>query len=121
MQLTANALKEIAKLNPAAHAKIMEHKTHCRLRKIGFSAKPAGFQRYLAEGERISFFTPEGKTVAANMVTESTLGCQPSSFNYAVGQYTPPLPEGTWIVSSELFLGKWVLTVEYVGPLQLPQ
>jgi len=73
----------------------------------------------LGEGEKIAFFTPTGKSTSANMVTESTLGCLPNNFNYAVGKSTPPLPEGTWIVAAELFLGKWFVNVEYVGQLQL--
>lgn len=80
----------------------------------------AGYQRYLGEGEKISFFTPDGKSVGANMVSESTLGATPNGFNYAVGQSTPPLPEGTWIVCFEWFLGKPVLTVEYIGQVTFP-
>lgn len=45
----------------------------------------------------------------------------PINFNYAVGKYTPPLPEGTWIVSGEWFLGKFCLSVEYVGQIALPE
>ena len=120
MNLTAAHLKEIAKLNPSAHAQIMEFKTRYTLRKIGFRSKPAGYERYLGEGERIAFFTPQGKSTSANMATNETAGCQVQGFNQAVGQRTPPLPEGTWIVACELFLGKWFINVEYVGQLQLP-
>lgn len=121
MYLTAAHLTEVKRLNPSAHATIMQHKTERKLRKIGFRTKPAGYCRYLAEGEKISFHAPNGKSTSANMVTESTVGAVQRGFNYAVGQYTPPLPEGTWIVSLELFLGKWALSVEYVGALQLPE
>ncbi len=120
MNLTAAHLKEIAKLNPSAHAQIMEFKTRYHLRKIDFRAKPAGYERYLGEGEKISFHASNGKSTSANMVTESTLGCLHDGFNYAVGQRTPPLPEGTWIVSGEFFLGKFCLSVEYVGQIALP-
>ena len=121
MNLTAAHLKEIAKLNPAAHEKIMEFKTRYNLRKISFLTKPAGYTRYLGEGEKISFHASNGKSTSANMVTESTLGAMPSGFNYAVGQHTPPLPEGTWIVCGEWFLGKFFLSVEYVGQIALPE
>lgn len=119
MKLTAAHLTEIAKLNPAAHKAIVAHKTLRKLRNVGFYTKAAGFARYLGEGEDIAFFTPTGKSTSASMVTESSMGCQRDSFNYAVGQYTPPLPEGTWIVCCQLFLGKWILSVEYVGQLAL--
>jgi len=121
VNLTAAHLKEIAKLNPSAHAQIMEFKNRYKLRKIGFRSKPAGYERYLGEGEKISFHAPNGKSTSANMVTESTVGCMPINFNYAVGKYTPPLPEGTWIVSGEWFLGKFCLSVEYIGQIALPE
>ena len=119
MKLTAAHLTEVAKLNPAAHKAIVARKKAHNLRNVSFSTKAAGFTRYLGEGEDISFFTPTGKSTSASMVTESSIGCRREGFNYATGQYTPPLPEGTWIVCSQLFLGKWLLSVEYVGQIAL--
>lgn len=120
MQLTAAAIKELFAIAPEVAAKVKALQTSHRTRKVSFDTKPAGYQYILGEGERLTFYAPNGKTMATNMVTESTLGCANTGVNYAVNQPTPPLPEGTWIVSHELFLGKWFIHVYYVGQIALP-
>jgi len=117
--LNAAAIKEIGRIRPdvASHIKGLQDRHH--VRKVGFSLRPAGFRENFGEGYRYKFFAPEGKVLATNMVTESTLGAMNTGINYCVGQDTPPMPEGTWIVADYLFLGKWYISVTYVGQIAL--
>ena len=119
-KLTAAGVKEIAKLHPAVAEQVKTTMQQRRTRKAWLYVQAAGYQHCLSEGERVTFYAPNGKTLNANMVTESTLGAANTGINYAVNQNTPPLPEGTWIVSEELFLGQWYVYVYYVGQMALP-
>lgn len=118
MKLTSAHLKEIKKLNPQVAQAINDLKNRHNLRNVTYLSYAAGHTHYLSEGAQLQFFAPTGKTVAADMVSDSTVGCAIESFNYDVGQYTPPLPEGTWIVSCEYYQG-YFITVNYVGQLAL--
>ena len=120
MKLTAKAIKELTKLAPAVGRQVGELRELRRTRRIAFRACPAGYQHYLDEGERLTFYAPDGNTLHTNMVTQSTLGCASDGLNYHVGRQTPPLPEGTWIVSETLFLGQWYIRLYYVGQIALP-
>lgn len=118
--LSAAAIRELATLAPEVAAKVKALQAQHRIRKVRFSARPAGFQYILGEGESITFYAPNGKSMHTKMVSESTLGASIDGINYMVGKPTPALPEGTWIVSEELFLGKWFVSVFYVGQVALP-
>ena len=115
-KLTAKDLKELAAIQPAVAAQVKHLRDLRRTRRIAFRACPAGYRHPLGEGERLTFYASDGKTLHTNIVTESTVGCASDGLNYHVGKQTPPLPEGTWIVSEELFLGQWYIRVCYVGP-----
>lgn len=119
-KLTAKGLQELAAIQPEVAAQVKSLRKQRRTRKVSFVAQPAGYRHYLGEGERLTFYAPNGKTLHTNMVTEATLGCQSDGLNYHVGQQTPPLPEGAWIVSEELFLGQWYIRIYYVGQMALP-
>jgi len=119
-KLTAKDLKELGAIQPAVAAQVKRLRDERRTRRLSFIAQPAGYRHYLGEGERLTFYAPDGRTLHTNMVTEGTFGCANDGLNYHVGQQTPPLPEGTWIVSEELFLGQWYIRVYYVGQIALP-
>lgn len=119
MIINAAGLKELKSLSPAVFTKVDALKKHYRLRKVGFSAKAANYQYYLAEGAECTFYAPNGNVCSAKMVSESTLGAANDGLNYHVGKFTPELPEGTWIVEFEIFLGKPMISVIYVSALQL--
>jgi len=114
-KLTAATLKEIAKVKPQVAEQVRRTMRERRTRKAWLHVSPAGYRHPLGEGERLTVYAPNGRTLHTSMVSESTLGAANDGVNYHVGEQTPPLPEGTWIVSEELFLGHWHIRVRYVG------
>lgn len=120
IKITAKHMKEIKRLAPAVAADVQAYRSRYRTRHGNFQTVPAGWTYTLGEGERIKFYAPNGKVLSANMVSERTLGAMNDGVNYRIGQSTPPMPEGTWLVVFELFLGKPLIYVYYVGQLALP-
>lgn len=119
IKLNASARKELTKLAPEVAAKVDAYATRYRTRNVRYENHAAGWKMYLGEGETYTIFAPNGKSRTAAMVSESTLGCANDGMNYHVGKDTPGLPEGTWVVEFDLFLGKPYITVHYVGVPQL--
>lgn len=87
-------------------------------RLVYFKNRPAGFQMPIEEGVRYTFLR-DGKGFTSQAVSNETVGAADDGFAYRVGQLTPPLPEGTWIIAECIFLGKKMVEVDYVGLSQL--
>lgn len=119
MKLNAAARKELAKLNPAVSAKIDAYAERYRTRNVRYEAHAAGWNMYLGEGATYTIFAPNGNTRTAHMISGDTIGAANDGLNYLVGKDTPGIPEGTWVVEFELFLGKPFITAHYVGVPQL--
>lgn len=118
-KLTAQHMKALRKLAPGVAADVQAYRDRYRTRHGNFETRPAGWQYTLGEGERVKFYAPNGKTLSAKMVSEMSLGATNDGMNYRIGESTPPLPEGTWILVFELFLGKPCIYVYYVGQIAL--
>ena len=110
---------EIKRLAPAVGAEIEALATFYRTRNVHFESHAAGWQMYLGEGIKYTVHAPNGKTLHASMVSESTIGAANTGVNYHVGEETPGMPEGTWVVEFQLFLGHPYITAHYVGPMAL--
>lgn len=119
MKLNAAGRKELAKLNPAVAAKIDAYADRYHTRNVRYEAHPAGWNLYLGESTTYTIFAPNGNVRTAAMIGEHTIGAASDGMNYLVGKDTPGIPEGTWIVEFELFLGKPFITAHYVGVPQL--
>ena len=107
-KLTAAAIKELATLAPEVAAKVKDLQTAHRTRKVSFTTRPAGFQYILGEGERMTFFAPNGKSCPPTWSARPRWDAANTGINYAVNKPTPPLPEGTWIVSRRTVPGQVV-------------
>ncbi len=85
-------------------------------RRVNARAKDEGYRHYFAEGKDIQFFAPNGRTLTANVVSENTIGAARGvgGINYAVNQYSPPLPSGTYVVESGYFMGQADIDITYV-------
>ena len=85
-------------------------------RRVSARAKDEGYRHYFAEGKDIQFFAPNGRTLTANVVSENTIGAARGvgGINYAVNQYSPPLPSGTYVVESGYFMGIPDIDITYV-------
>ena len=85
-------------------------------RRVSARARDAGYTHYFAEGRDIQFFAPNGRSLSANMVSENTIGAARGvgGINYAVNQYSPPLPSGTYVVDSGRFMGQADIDITYV-------
>lgn len=118
-KVTAAGLKELAKLAPQVAADVDHLRKRYRTRRISYQAHPAGWQCYLAEGASYKFYPPNGKALATHMVSENTLGARNDGVNYHVGERTPAMPEGTWVVEFELFLGQPYINLHYIGQMAL--
>ena len=119
MKLNAKARKELAALAPAVAAKIDAYASQYRTRNVRYEQHPAGWNFYLGESTTYTIFAPNGKVRTAAMIGEHSIGASNDGMNYLVGKDTPGLPEGTWVVEFELFLGKPFITAHYVGLAQL--
>ena len=115
MKLTAKELKALQQLQPAVAVEVEALKARWRTRRVNYEQHADGWRCYLGEGEQYTFYAPNGKTLATQMVSENTIGAANDGVNYHVGQQTPPMPEGTWAVQFDLFLGRPYITVHYVG------
>ena len=116
-RLSKNVISQIRELNPNVAALLADSRMVGK--KITLTNRPAGQKFYLAEGATLVFVTPEGRTLTAAMLSESTMGAASDGINYRVGQSTPSMPEGTWAIEEMLFMGKWFMTVTYVGQIAL--
>ncbi len=119
MKLSAKqAIKEAQRLgaaDAANHIGAAVERANTRL--VHFKNRPAGFQMPVEEGVRYTFLR-DGEGFTSQAVSDATVGAVDDGFSYRVGQLTPPLPEGTWIIGEVIFLGKRMVEVDYVG---LPQ
>lgn len=120
-KLNAAALRELQAIQPEVHAVLVEFQKERRTRKLFYESKARGFKLYLAEGAHYQFFSPGGEVLVADMISDNTVGARGGhgGINYQVGKYTPGLPEGTWVVETELFLGTWIAHVYCIGVNQL--
>lgn len=119
MKLNSDQIKKLGKLAPDVALSIKNLQTRYHTRAVSYSTKQAGFKMYFAEGASVQFFATNGKRLSTTMISESTVGAANDGLNYGVNTYSPALPEGTWIVEFELFCGKPIITVYYVGVGQL--
>ncbi len=119
MKINAAGRKELKTLAPKVSEKIEELAAKYRTRNVRFENHAAGWNMYLAESARYSIFAPNGNVRTTAMVGENTIGAANDGMNYLVGKDTPGLPEGTWVVEFELFLGHPYITAHYVGQMQL--
>ena len=119
MKLNAKARKELAKFAPAVAVKIDEYASRYHTRSVFFQQHPAGWNFYLNEATTYTIFAPNGKVSTTAMIGEHTIGAANDGMNYLVGKDTPGLPEGTWVVEFQLFLGKPFITAHYVGLAQI--
>lgn len=85
-------------------------------RRVSARARDAGYRHYFGEGRTIQFFAPNGRTLTADMISESTVGAARGvgGINYAVNEYSPPLPSGTYVVDSGRFMGQPDIDITYV-------
>lgn len=118
-KLDAAGIKELGRLQPEVAAQVKAFMKEHSTRRISFVNHAANYELYMGEGADLTFYAPNGNVRSEGMITESTIGAANTGFNYAVNQRTPPLPEGTWVVEENLFLGQWSATVHYVGTPRL--
>lgn len=87
-----------------------------KTRRVNARARDAGYRHYLAEGARNQFFVPGGGYLRADMISENTVGGARGTggINYAVNQYTPPLPSGTYVVEHTNYMGQHNIDITYV-------
>ena len=119
VKVTSAGLKEISRLAPQVGAEVAELCKRHHTRRVKFCQHAAGWQMYLAEGTQYEFFPANGKSMRAVMLSADTIGSKNDGVNYCVGAQTPHLPEGTWIVEFQRFMGAAYITVHYVGQMAL--
>jgi hypothetical protein len=119
VKVTAAGLKEISRLAPQVAGEVSELCKRYRTRRVKFCQHAAGWQMYLAEGTSYEFFPENGKSMMARMLSADTIGSKSDGINYYVGAQTPAIPEGTWIVEFQRFMGTPYITVHYVGQTAL--
>jgi hypothetical protein len=119
VKVTAAGLKEISRLAPQVASEVAELCKRHHTRRVNFCQHASGWQMYLAEGTSYEFFPENGKSMMARMLSADTIGSKSDGINYYVGAQTPAIPEGTWIVEFQRFMGTPYITVHYVGQTAL--
>ena len=119
MKMNAVMIKEMAKVKPEVAEKVVALKRQWHTQSVRYEVHSAPWQMYLGEGESVTIYAPNGKSRSTRMVSENTIGAANDGINYHVAEATPGMPEGTWVVTFELFLGKPFIDVHYVGVSQL--
>ena len=80
--------------------------------------EPADWKMYLGEGCTYTCYDGRGREFTLQMQSERTLHAGGHRMSHQIGaEYG--LPQGSWVVEFELFLGKPVIYVHHVGPYQL--
>lgn len=119
-KITAAGLRELESLAPQVAAYVQDLKQRYHTRRVNFESHSAGWRCYLAEGVTYRFYPPNGHApLSTRMICDNTIGSYNDGVNYHVGEQTPAMPEGTWIVELKLFLGRPFIDVHYIGQLAL--
>jgi len=84
-----------------------------RTRNVKLYNEPEGWELYLDEGSRYTFYYGE-ESAHVSMQAGHSLHAGGHPTSYRVGQRMP-LPPGTWVVEYKLFLGKPFINVYNVG------
>jgi len=108
---------EIRQLPRAVADRVLSLQNRYRTRFCKLYLENPGFELYLAEGANYTLVY-RGEEMSLQMVSERTMGMSGPKEAYQVGRRVP-LPQGTWVIEFELFLGKPIINVSHVGPYQL--
>lgn len=77
-----------------------------------------GWELYLAEATSYYGWRSNHEPFTLRMQSQASLHAGGQAQSHQIGRRIP-VPEGSWIVEFELFLGKPILNVHHVGPYQL--
>lgn len=110
--------KQIRKLPKEVAARVLEDQARYHTRFCEYKQTIPGWKLYLAEGVTYSAFDKNGNYM-------STIQMQ-ASHSLHVGNWQShrigdriPIPEGAWVVSFRLFMGKPFIRIFHAGPYQI--
>ena len=104
---------EIKGFPPQVQDKVFALMKRYRTRNVSFEMENPFWQLYLDEGVDYTFFyNDEERTI--QMQAQHSLHAGGSRTGHRVGERMA-LPQGTWVVSFKLFLGKPFISVHHVG------